>query len=82
MNEDLKDTIDGMLSSDYKERFKAEYSQLVIRYNKLREFVAKYEAKVLSFEPSTPLDIYKLQLQSMDTYMYILEVRAKIENIM
>lgn len=27
---ELKDTVDMMLSTDYKERFKAEYSQLVI----------------------------------------------------
>ena len=34
MNE-LKDTIELMNSSDYKDRFKAEYYQLKIRYTKL-----------------------------------------------
>lgn len=33
MNE-LKDTIELMNSSDYKDRFKAEYYQLKIRYTK------------------------------------------------
>lgn len=29
--DDLKSTVDMMISDDYKERFKAEYHQLVIR---------------------------------------------------
>lgn len=29
---ELKDTVEMMLSADYKERFKAEYYQLKIRY--------------------------------------------------
>ena len=32
----LVDTVEMMDSSDYKERFKAEYAQLVIRYYGLR----------------------------------------------
>lgn len=32
---ELKDTIAMMQSEDYKERFKAEYYQIVIRYQKL-----------------------------------------------
>ena len=31
VNMDLKDTVEGMLSEDYKERFKAEYLQTKIR---------------------------------------------------
>lgn len=30
---ELKDTIAGMNSADYKERFKAEYRQVKIRYD-------------------------------------------------
>ena len=32
---DLKDTAEMMSSADYKERFKAEYYQTAIRYNRL-----------------------------------------------
>lgn len=32
----LEDTVEGMLHPDYKERFKAEYQQTKIRYEKLR----------------------------------------------
>lgn len=43
MNE-LKDTIELMNSSDYKDRFKAEYYQLKIRYTKLHAMLVKLEA--------------------------------------
>ena len=35
---ELKDTIEMMTSNDYKERFKAEYYQAKIRYEKLKKF--------------------------------------------
>lgn len=42
MNE-LKDTIELMNSSDYKDRFKAEYYQLKIRYTKLHAMEVRAE---------------------------------------
>ena len=41
---ELKDTIEMMNSADYKERFKAEYAQTKIRYEKLKAFNTKIEA--------------------------------------
>lgn len=41
---DLNDTVDLMLSEDYKERFVGEYLQLKIRYEKLKKFTIKIEA--------------------------------------
>lgn len=41
--EELKDTIEMMGSADYKERFKAEYYQNVIRYEKLRAMLDKWD---------------------------------------
>ena len=41
---ELKDTIEMMNSDDYKERFKAEYYQTKIRYEKLKKFNTKIEA--------------------------------------
>ena len=38
----LADTVEMMNSSDYKERFKAEYTQLVIRYYGLRNMLEKW----------------------------------------
>ena len=40
----FKDTVNLMLSDDYKERFIAEYYQTKIRYKKLHKMCIKYEA--------------------------------------
>lgn len=78
---ELKDTIELMNSSDYKERFKAEYYQTKIRYEKLHETVIKYEAGTLTFEPTCSIELLKAQKSAMGQYLYNLEVRAQIEDI-
>lgn len=78
---ELKDTIELMTSADYKDRFKAEYYQTKIRYDKLHKMIVKYEAGTLDFEPSCPLETLKTQASSMGQYLYQLEVRAQIEKI-
>ena len=78
---DLIDTVELMTSNDYKERFKAEYYQTEIRYNKLHEMIVRYEANVLDFEPKCSIDILKKQASYMGNYLYMLEVRAEIEGI-
>ena len=77
----LKDTIELMTSENYKDRFKAEYWQTKIRYDKLHNMVVKYEAGTLNFEPTCIIDIFKEQLTNMGKYLYILEVRAEIEGV-
>ena len=78
---ELKDTAILMLSSDYKERFKAEYFQLKIRYEKLKYMLQKWDAGELNFTPNCPRSLYNLQLQNMNTGLAILEGRAAIEGI-
>ena len=78
---ELKDTITLMNSSDYKDRFKAEYYQIKIRYNKLHNMVVKYEAGTLDFEPNCSLELLKEQASYMGRYLYTLEVRAEIEGV-
>lgn len=46
---DLRNTAEMMLSSDYKERFRAEYYQTKIRYEKLHRMTIQYEAGTLNF---------------------------------
>ena len=41
--EELKETVELMLSNDYKERFKAEYYQLKIRIDRLYNMLSKME---------------------------------------
>lgn len=73
--------IEMMTSTDYKERFKAEYFQLKDRYEKLHKMVVKQEAGTLDFEPGCSLELLKEQKSYMGRYLYTLEVRAEIENV-
>ena len=77
----LKDTIVMMTSADYKERFKAEYLQLEIRVNGLRNMVKKYKDGTLTFKPSCTYDLLNGQLKAMELYATYLEERAQIEEI-
>lgn len=77
----LIDTVNMMLSDDYKERFKAEYYQTKIRYEKLKIMCDKWDKGALKFTPTCSRHIYGLQLESMHDYLTVLESRANIENI-
>lgn len=78
---DLRDTIAMMGSEDYKERFKAEYLQTKIRYNKLHKMCVKYEAGTLDFAPLCSLELLREQKKHMVNYLLCLEIRAEIEGI-
>ena len=78
---ELSDTIELMTSEDYKERFKAEYWQTKIRYDRLHNMIVKYEAGTLNFEPNCPFETFKKQASAIGNYLYVLEVRAEIEGI-
>ena len=78
---ELKDTIDMMNSSDYKERFKVEYWQLVIRYSKLSDMLKKWDERRLDFSPTCPRSTYNLQIKAMTDYLAVLEARAVMEGI-
>lgn len=78
---ELRDTIPGMLSLDYKERFTAEYEQLSIRAQKLEVFIDNYRNGRLNFNPTCDLELLSRQLDIMKAYMAVLEERARIENV-
>ena len=77
----LSQTVDMMTSSDYKERFKAEYAQVVIRYKKLKNMLDKWDKNELTFTPTCPRSTYNIQIKAMKDYIAILEARAVMENI-
>ena len=77
----LFETIEGMVSEDYKERFKAEFNQLTIRARKLKETIEKYERNELPFIATCDIDILREQLEVMNKYRSILIYRAYKENI-
>ena len=78
---ELKDTVEMMGSADYKERFKAEYLQLEIRVNGLRNMLKKYKDGTLTFKPSCSYDLLNGQLKAMELYATYLDERAEIEGI-
>ena len=78
---ELKDTIDLMTSANYKDRFKAEYYQLKIRYEKLKAMLDKWDNGELDFEPTCPREIYNKQIEGMETYLDVLADRAELEKI-
>lgn len=77
----LDTTVEGMLSPDYQERFKAEYQQASIRYWKLNDMLVRYAGDKLDFEPKCPYELLDMQLKSMGMYLSVLEARAKVEGI-
>lgn len=82
---ELKETIELMCSSDYKERFVAEYRQVKIRYEKLKNFCNKIEVEEMLGKEVTkhdcPLELLREQQKHMGLYLSILEKRALIENV-
>ncbi len=78
---ELKDTIKMMTSDHYIDRFKAEYWQVKIRYEKLRILIAKYKADKLDFDLAKSFELLEDQLYYMNEYLKVLEVRAELEEI-
>lgn len=78
---ELNDTVEMMNSNDYKERFKAEYCQTVIRYRKLKNMLDKWDARSLDFNPTCPRSTYNIQIKAMTDYIAILEARAVMEGV-
>lgn len=88
----LEQTAKLMNSSDYKERFLAEYWQLKIRYERLKKFNTAIEAadvtnsqhpyRVMEVPAhDCPESMLKHQQHIMGEYLHTLELRAVIEGI-
>ena len=77
----LVETVEMMNSTDYKQRFKAEYVQLVIRFNGLKNMLKKWDDGNLEFKPTCPRSTYDLQINAMCNYIAVLEARAVMENV-
>lgn len=78
---ELKETVKMMQSADYKERFKAEYWQVVIRYQKLKAMLQKWDNGELNFSPTCPRSTYNMQIKAMTDYIAVLEARAVMEGV-
>lgn len=80
-NEELAKTCEGMVSSDYKERFKAEYLQLKNRLNGLKRMLDAWDKGTLPFTPTCPRNVYDEQIKGMELYLNVLTVRAAMEHV-
>ena len=73
---ELKDTIDGMISNDYRERFKAEYRQGFCNRIEAAERTGREEPR-----HDCPLELLREQQKRMGMYLETMEIRAAIEQI-
>ena len=80
-NEELAKTCEGMVSPDYKERFKAEYIQLKNRLEGLKRILESWDKGTLNFTPTCPRDLYDKQVSGMVTYLNVLAKRARMEGV-
>ena len=74
-------TVKDMNSIDFKDRFKAEYNQLIIRAEGLSKMLDKMKNGTLEFTPKCSYEILNRQLEYMKDYKGVLEERASIEGI-
>ena len=77
----LQVTSEMMNSKNYKDRFLAEYFQVKIRLEKLKEMLKKWDEDNLDSFPACPRSTYDMQVEAMTYYKNVLEARARIEQI-
>lgn len=77
----LSQTAGMMTSIYYEERFRAEYAQVVIRYQRLKAMLEKWDNGELSSTPTCPRSTYDMQIKAMTDYIAVLEARAVMEDI-
>lgn len=78
---DMASTVELMLSDNHKDRLKAEYYQLKIRYEKLKILLDKWDKGELKFIPTCARVIYDVQIEAMEKYLDVLSHRIVIEEI-
>lgn len=88
---ELMDTVCLMESTDYKDRFKAEYWQTKVRYERLKKLTTRMEAERIKNEQGKPMreatldgspeGLLREQQACMEKYLHVLELRAVIESI-
>lgn len=77
-NMELKDTVELMLSDDYKDRLEAEYLQTKVRYVKLVNALSNIESLDIDDKMK---ELMNKQKDVMSEYMDILRERAYLDGI-
>ena len=76
----LVETVNLMCSSDFKDRFTAEYAQLIIRLSKLNNVLNSQSDTRFEVDDATR-DLMLKQRDAMESYKMCLEKRADILGI-
>ena len=77
----LNETVPMMVSADYKERFKAEFYQIIFRLDSLTSMLIKWENNTLDFGPKCSKETLENQVIFMKGYVDILLLRSKLEGL-
>lgn len=77
----LNETVDNMLSEDFKKRLLAEHQQTFIRYTGLTNMLEKWDKNELEFEPASPKSLLIMQQKIMYEYLAVLEARLVMEEV-
>lgn len=78
---ELIHTVPMMASLDCHEELKAEYAQLVIRYDNVKKDLSSWEEGTLGYKPTCPKSVVEMQLVGMKQYIAALEARMIILGI-
>lgn len=77
MQTEYINTIEDMLSDDYKNRMRAEYKQLCIRIKKLTAYIKNH----IRNDSVIEIQLKEKQLTYMTEYKNVLEMRAALDDI-
>ena len=77
----LADTVDWMLSEDYKKRLKAEYWQIDMRIESLYRIIHGYNWQGKPLPEGCSIDLLLWQIDAMERYEKVLARRARAEKI-
>lgn len=77
----LDQTVDAMLSDDWKERKYAEYHQLKYRIDRLERAIKSALSLGETEIGNAPIQLHMLQLDYMRGYLNVLAALAKIEKV-
>ena len=77
----MEETIDLMLSGNYKDRLKAEILQLSNRITGLENMLNNWTDGTLEFTPTCSYRLLDNQLMAMKLYLSFLNDRAEIERV-
>lgn len=79
--QNIKETVDLMISESKSDRLKAEFYQLEFRIRDLQKYMYGIESNKADDKPRCGYDVLRIQLKTMFEYRRVLLDRAEMEGI-